>query len=107
VAQGASASQTGLSPSVETGTGSPPDGASIPSAYGKPVADLDDLETLDSDEVVEGYHDGRAGEPEPKGNRSRSYWHGWRNGAMDGGHIEQDAASAELARAYVARGRLG
>lgn len=80
---------------------------SIPSAYGELVSTLDDLDTLDSDEVIEGYRDGRAGEPEPKGNRSRSYWHGWRNGAVDGGHRQGDAAQAKLAAAYVARGRLG
>ena len=63
---------------------------------------LEELDTLDRAEVLEGYFDGRAGEPEPGDNRSRSYWHGWRNGALDGGHRKKDEAQAALARAYLA-----
>lgn len=66
-----------------------------------PVIDLVDLDTLDSAEVIEGYHDGYEGFPEPGDNRSRSYWHGWRNGAVDGGHREKDDAQAILAHEYV------
>lgn len=73
--------------------------------YGEPVTTIADLDSLDDAEIIEGYRDGRAGEPEPKGNRSRSYWHGWRNGAVDGGHREKDAAQAELARVVVAASR--
>lgn len=79
----------------------------IPSAYGEPVWTLEELEELDGDDVVEGYRDGFTGEPEPKGNRSRSYWHGWRNGAVDSGHIASDAAQQLLAKAYVKRSRGG
>jgi hypothetical protein len=71
-------------------------------AYGAPVTDLTDLDGLDSAEMVEGYLDGFNGEPEPLGNRSRAYWHGWRNGAVDGKHREADAAQAILAEKYVA-----
>lgn len=67
--------------------------------YGQPVTTIADLDQLDSDEMYEGYRDGRAGEPEPGGNRSRAYWHGWRNGAVDGGHREKDEAQAVLAAA--------
>lgn len=70
-----------------------------------PVTTLEDLATLDDDEMQEGYFDGYHGEPEPGNNRSRSYWHGWRNGAVDGKHREGDAAQAELARVYVAASR--
>lgn len=70
-----------------------------------PVSTLADLDTLDDAEVLEGYRDGLANEPEPGGNRSRSYWHGWRNGMVDHGHREIDAAQRELARLYVARSR--
>ena len=56
---------------------------------------------LNSDEVVEGYFDGRHGEPEPGDNRSFSYWHGWRNGAVDGGHREADEAQRDLAHDAV------
>lgn len=48
-----------------------------------PVCTAEDLATLNSDEICEGYHDGCNGEPEPGNNHSRSYWHGWRNGNND------------------------
>jgi hypothetical protein len=69
--------------------------------YGAPVTTLDDLNSLDSDEMVEGYLDGFNGDPEPKGNRSRSYWHGWRNGASDKGYREIDAAQRALVKKMV------
>ncbi len=78
-----------------------------PCPYGGPVVTLAELDTLDDDELLEGYHDGRANEPQPSGNRSKSYWHGWRNGMVDGGHMEGDAAQRELARAYLAQHRAG
>lgn len=64
----------------------------------QPVRTVADLETLDAEEIRDGYWDGFKGEPEPGNNRSRSYWHGWRNGAVDGGHRAKDEAQAELAR---------
>jgi hypothetical protein len=67
--------------------------------YGWPVTTIADLDQLDPDEMVEGFRDGFAGEPEPQGNRSRAYWHGWRNGAVDGRHREKDEAQAILAAA--------
>lgn len=70
-----------------------------------PVKTLEDLAALNDDEVREGYFDGRHGEPEPGNNRSRSYWHGWRNGAVDGRHREKEADQAELARLVVAAWR--
>jgi hypothetical protein len=68
----------------------------------EPVTTLADLDALDREEVDEGYFDGLTGEPEPGDNRSPSYWHGWRNGALDGGHRKKDEAQAMLARAYLA-----
>lgn len=73
----------------------------------KPVTTLADLDSLDSAEIAEGYRDGADGEPEPGGNRSRSYWHGWRNGRVDRGHAKKDAAQAELARVWLQREREG
>lgn len=61
-----------------------------------PVRTVADLDTLDLDEVREGYQDGREGFPCGE-NRSRSYWHGWRNGCVDSGRAEKDAAQAQLA----------
>ncbi len=48
----------------------------------EPVRTLAELDQLDDVEIQEGYFDGRNNEPEPRagGNRSRSYWHGWRVG---------------------------
>lgn len=71
----------------------------------KPVVTLEELDSLDEKEIIEGYFDGRSGDPEPGGNRSKAYWHGWRNGRVDGGHNESDAAQAILVHAFVARNR--
>lgn len=70
-----------------------------------PVSTLADLDTLDEAEILEGYRDGLANEPEPGGNRSRAYWHGWRNGMADRGIRQIDDAQRELARVFAARGR--
>ena len=71
----------------------------------KPVETVSDLDTLDSDEIVEGYWAGKDGWPEPGNNRTRSFWHGWRNGAADGRHREIDAAQRRLAYEVVRRPR--
>ena len=71
-----------------------------------PITTPEDLRQLDEAEVLEGYLDGHAGEPEPGDNRSLAYWHGWRNGRVDGGHQEKDAAQAALARAVAPGGKL-
>jgi hypothetical protein len=70
-----------------------------------PIRRAVQLESLDDTELREGYLDGFNGEPEPGNNRSFSYWHGWRNGAVDKGHREIDEAQRELARDYVRRER--
>ena len=66
-----------------------------------PVTTVEELNTFDDAEIMEGYKDGRAGEPEPGDNRSKAYWHGWRTGSADGGHRQLDAHDRELARNYV------
>jgi len=67
------------------------------------VATLVDMDRLDMDEVMAGYQAGLHGAPEPIASTcSRSRWHGWRNGAVDGGHREPDDAQANLAREYHA-----
>ena len=55
----------------------------------EPVTSLMDLARLDDEEMAEGYRDGAGGLP-CGDNRSRSYWHGWRNGARDHGHRDRD-----------------
>lgn len=71
-----------------------------------PIRSAAMLDTLNSDEVVEGYFDGRQNEPEPGDNRSFSYWHGWRNGMVDGHHAETDEAGSALARDAIESGYL-
>lgn len=63
-----------------------------------PVRTAADLATLDDEDVVSGYFDGLRGEPEPGNNRSRSYWHGWKNGMVDSRRREQDEHQAALAK---------
>ena len=66
-----------------------------------PVSTVGELVQLDLDEMVQGYRDGYAGDPEPGDNRSLSYWHGWRNGRTDrgGGRTHRpDAAQRALAK---------
>ena len=67
----------------------------------QPVTTLEDLNSLDEGEMLEGYWSGYDGWPEPGNNRTRSFWHGWRNGAVDGKHREKDDAQAQLARLVV------
>lgn len=55
-----------------------------------------DLALLDSGEIVAGYRDGLGGGAEPGSNRSRSFWHGWRNGMVDSGRIALDGAQHAL-----------
>ncbi len=71
-----------------------------------PVRSVADLDTLDDAEIVGGYHDGRAGEPKPGGNRSRAYWHGWRVGRVDGGHAQPDADAMALVRDVLRNGGI-
>jgi hypothetical protein len=65
-----------------------------------PVTTVADLNTLDEAEIIEGYHDGREGFPCGE-NRSRSYWHGWRNGMADSGRVGNDSAQQALAHEVV------
>lgn len=59
----------------------------------RPVRTWAELQTLDHAEIMEGYEDGFRGDPEPGDNRSKAYWHGWRNGHLDHvrGPPDQDA----------------
>lgn len=68
-----------------------------------PVTTKAELALLDEDEMVAGYRLGYSGAPEPGSDRSRSFWHGWRNGAVDGKHRTIDDAQQCLAREVVAR----
>lgn len=67
------------------------------------VRTKEELEKLDSEEMLQGYLAGKEGVPEPGSGFSRSYWHGWRNGASDFGHRQSDDAQHQLARQIVGR----
>ncbi len=66
-----------------------------------PVSTLEDLASLDDDEILEGYRDGMFDDVTCGGNRSRSYWHGWSNAQRDRGRQPGTAEAANLAREYV------
>jgi len=66
-----------------------------------PVMSAAELAVLDPDETMAGYRAGLENAPEPGSDRSRSYWHGWRNGRVDGGHAQPDLAQQMVAREYL------
>jgi len=63
-----------------------------------PVSTVAELASLDEKEMLDGYRDGFDGDPEPGDNRSKSYWHGWRNGAADARRIPIDGAMISLVK---------
>lgn len=71
-----------------------------------PVSTKADLDTLDLDQIVDGYRSAKRGDPEPGPNRGRAFWHGWRNRMMDYGEIPPDAASRQLAHEIAPKGVL-
>lgn len=70
----------------------------------EPVRTLEDLNSLDAMEILEGYRSYEAGDPEPGPNRGRAFWHGWRNARADKTG-ETDEAQKALAAAYGAEQR--
>ncbi len=79
-------------------------GGSVMTTNFEPVRTLEDLDSLDLDEIVAGYRSYEAGDPEPGPNRGRAFWHGWRNGREDLTG-ELDDAQRALAAEYGARMR--
>jgi len=71
----------------------------------QPLSSAAELEVLNDDECVAGYMAGLEGCPEPGSDKSKSYWHGWRNGMMDKGRLPMDAPATKLAADYVRRQR--
>ena len=72
-----------------------------------PVATLADLKNLDEDEILAGYREGLTCDAEPGSDKSRGYWHGWRNAQMDRGRMQHDASSSRLVREYLGSGVSG
>jgi hypothetical protein len=70
-----------------------------------PVMTVADFRQLDDGEVLEGYFDGFHGSPAPGSDRSRSFWHGWRNGRADAGLAEPDLAQLALEQEFRMIGR--
>ena len=68
----------------------------------EPVQTIEDLESLDENQIVEGYRSGERGDPEPGENRGRAFWHGWRNRMIDLGELPHDEASRQLVRECLA-----
>ncbi len=66
----------------------------------QPVRTVDDFRTLDDGEMLEGYLDGFDGQAPPDSTRSRSYWHGWRNGMVDSARCPPDQAYLALGTAF-------
>lgn len=65
---------------------------------------LAELAALDFDELYDGYREGRESkkdDPEPAGNRGRSYWVGWHNGRVDAYLDEPSPEQMDLARQFV------
>lgn len=71
-----------------------------------PITTTEQLDNLDSKEIMQGYWDGYDNEPEPGNNRSLSYWHGWRNGQVDGKHKQADKAMRLLAHDVISKKRV-
>ena len=71
----------------------------------EPVISVMGLASLDDGEMLEGHTGGFAGEP-CGDNRSRSYWHGWRTGSLDGKHREKDMWDGMLASAAAPGGDI-
>jgi hypothetical protein len=65
-----------------------------------PIKTVAEFKQLDDGEILEGYFDGFHGSPAPGSDRSRSYWHGWRNGQVDAGRAEPDVAQRLLAQEF-------
>ena len=57
--------------------------------------------------MVAGYHAGRANQLDIEQAKDKAWTHGYLNGQVDGGHAKGSKAQSDLARLYVARGKLG
>lgn len=65
------------------------------------VRSVTDFRSLDEAEILIGYMDGMAGLVGAE-DMTRSYWHGWRNGALDAGFIEPDEAQLQIEAEFAA-----
>lgn len=69
------------------------------------VSTIEELNLLNKDEITEGYLSGLAGDKEPGSDKSKSFWHGWRNGRVDGKWAANpDYEQGKLARECIEKG---
>jgi hypothetical protein len=68
----------------------------------QPVENIADFRSLDEGEILCGYLDGMNGSPCTLSEVSRSYWHGWRNGLVDGGFTLRDISQLRLEAQFCA-----
>jgi hypothetical protein len=69
----------------------------------EPVRTKAELDTLDGEEIIDGYRSAERGDPEPGPNRGKAFWHGWRNAMIDMGELPMDDASRQLAHEILGR----
>ena len=62
-----------------------------------PVSTVAELSLLDEQEMVAGYLSGLDGSAEPGSDKSKAFWHGWRNGMSDNGFALLDHYQHSLA----------
>lgn len=67
----------------------------------KPVETKAELDALCGDEVLAGYLHGLDCADEPGSDRSKAYWHGWRNAQADRGRMPVDIHQRRLVIEYL------
>lgn len=70
----------------------------------KSAATVVDLETLDQADVLAGYYSGLNGDPAPGSDKSRGFFHGWRNGMADTRRTDTTPEQQQLCREMVDTG---
>jgi hypothetical protein len=70
-----------------------------------PISSANELDLVDDAECLDGYLAGLKGTPEPGSDKSKSFWHGWRNGMIDKGRLPSDYAAQRLATEVIRRQR--
>lgn len=69
-------------------------------------ASVEELDSLDEAEMIEGHLSAQRGDPEPGPNRGKAFWHGWRTRMMDLGEIDGGEVHRKLVREWLARERV-
>jgi hypothetical protein len=68
-----------------------------------PITTLRELDALDKAELVAGHMSAEKGDPEPGGNHSRAFHHGWRTRMMDLKEIPIPSEHRTLTRLWLER----